>query len=126
MKLHPGDVVAAFSPTASKRKYHLCVVEGGDVAAAKLLFINSEPKYPSDLILADGDIEGLPPSRTGKTVISFSDIVRFSERQLELFRAERVSVIAEHVIEAVCEHTRGVRTLTRVQKREILAAFGRE
>lgn len=49
MRFSPGDVVEAFSPTASKREYHLCVVGTNDYGVAQFLFINSEYKYASDL-----------------------------------------------------------------------------
>ena len=123
MEIKPGDVIAAQSPTASKRKFHLCVVGVDERGVAQFLFINSEYKFESDLRLSDGEIGGLPDSRTGETVISFSDIVRFRADKLRLWQATYVTTIDKGVAGKVIAHVRTVPTLRISQINAIVNAL---
>lgn len=119
----PGDIIAAMSPTASKRKFHLCVIGYNERGVAQFLFINSDYKFESDLRLADGEIENLPKSRSGETIISFSDIVLFTDKQLKLFQGATLGKATPEVIKKVIEHAGKVRTLNRAQRNQIIAAL---
>lgn len=119
----PGDIIAARSPTAGKHKYHLCISEPNEYGVQQFLFVNSDDGYRCDLTFPDGSIENLPKSDTGKTVVSFSDIVRFSKKELELFQAQKVSTASKAVLEAVIVHAEKVSTLNRRQRRELIETF---
>lgn len=119
----PGDVVKAFSPQASKKKFHLCVCAGSPESAHSFLFLNSETNYAGDCVFADGDIDGLPESRTGDTVVCFERVVRFNEAQLGLFRAEKVSEISADVAGVLLSHARTVQTLSGRDRRIVVAGL---
>lgn len=97
----PGDVVRFFAPSAGKNKYHICVCSAIDDDLAYFIFINSNPGYEGELVYNDGVIDGLPPSKTGKTVISLGLVSRMTSKQLKIFRAEKVSTLSAAIAEEV-------------------------
>lgn len=71
-----GDIVMIYAPVAGKPKYHVCVLIPEGERAGRFLFLNSDPAYRDCLEINCARIPFLPPSRTGKTAISFSLLVR--------------------------------------------------
>jgi hypothetical protein len=83
----PGDVVKVFSDSADKTKYHLCVSLNGC-----FLFLNS-PKvrtYPGDCVVDCTELPFLPPTASGKSIISLSVVLRITPAQLQRARAQLV------------------------------------
>lgn len=88
-----GDIVQIYAPTAGKDKYHLCVCCANEDGVEKFLFINSGGGYDADFVMKDGEIDGLPESPTGDSVISCSMVVRHNQQQLKLYKAKKLAVI---------------------------------
>ncbi|MCB1528245.1 MAG: hypothetical protein KDJ45_11140 [Hyphomicrobiaceae bacterium] len=93
MMFDVGDIVQIYAPTAGKNKYHLCVCCANVDGVEKFLFINSGSGYKADFVVKDGEIDGLPKSPTGDSIISCSIVVRHNQQQLKLYKAKKLSVI---------------------------------
>ena len=107
-----GNIVRFQSPQAGKEKFHLCVRCASDGLAGCFLFLNSGSGYKGSLILDDGEIDGLPNSPTGNTVVSFSQSVRMREDQLTLFSATKTGEISASTAGVLLAHARTVPTLS--------------
>lgn len=119
-----GDVVHFDSPTASKGKFHLCLghdEHGGPRFA--FLFVNSDANFQGNCILEDGDIPGLPASRTCQSVVSFTNITRLGEEKLKLFHARSVGKISPDVAGVLIAFAKETKVLTRPEKRHVVAAL---
>lgn len=93
--MKPGEVFRLYSEIAGKPKYHLCIsIAGG------FLFINSpKPKtYAGDLVVDASHLPFLPPTPSGKSVISCSTIVSISERELHRRKATLLGVAPRSVL----------------------------
>jgi hypothetical protein len=120
-----GDIVAFFSDVSGHEKYHICVSTHTDSAAAVFLYINSEAKsgYDADCILNDGRIPGLPKSRTGKSIVSFSQLARANERKLKLYKARKIGVLPVDVARELESFAETVQTLPQPDKKIVLSAL---
>lgn len=122
-----GDVVSIFSPQAGYPKYHLCVLEASEDAAACFLFMNSNDGYPGgfvgDFVMPDTAFPFLPPSPTGQSVISCSTVVRFNVRQLELFKADVKGKISPEAAAELLSFVKTVRTLIPREKKMVIASL---
>lgn len=114
-----GDVIEMFAPTASKKKYHLCVCGVSDKGVQKFLFINSGTGYEADLCLSDGAISGLPTSPTGATIISCSLLLRYTEEQLKKFKASKIGSIDAKVASQLSEFIVSSRALVKVEREAV-------
>lgn len=119
-----GDVVLFHSPTVGKLKYHLCLGhdENGGPRFA-FLFINSEDGFRGDCVLDDGEIPGLPTSRTQQSVVSFTNITRIGEEKLQLFQAEKVGKISGDVAGVLINFARETKVLRKAEKDFVTAAL---
>lgn len=115
-----GDIVRFYSAISSKTKYHFCLSVGDVGGVHEFLFINSEAGYEGDCVFTDGDIPGLPPSRTGYSVVSFSQIIRVAEHTMKLWRPKVISKASENVIEELLAHAERVRTLSDPDKNKVI------
>lgn len=120
-----GDVVHFHSPTVGKAKYHICLGpdENGGPRFA-FLFVNSEGGFRGDCVLDDGDVPGLPISRTQQTVVSFSNISRIGEKQLALFEATKVGEISGNVAGVLLSFVKDTKILTSKEKKCFIDALG--
>ncbi len=120
-----GDVVRFFSPTAGKEKFHLCL--GWDDTGRRFAFLhlNSESGYRGDFVLNDGRIQGLPISRTGKSVVSFSALVRIGTERLRKFGAEKTGEIDVSIAEELLAFAREVPVLTGPERAFVVSALER-
>jgi hypothetical protein len=118
-----GDVVRFFSPTAGKEKFHLCIGHHGDAPLLAFLHLNSSAGYAGDCILDDGQIPGLPRSPTGKTVVSFSIVVRMGHERLQKFGAVRTGKIDGHLAGELASFAATVPALTRDERALVIAAL---
>jgi|GEM_PF-6376030 len=118
MDLAPGDIIKFHSAQAGKLKYHLCVLEITDNKAATFLFMNSGSKgsYPSDFLLDNSDVPCLPPCKTGKTIISCSQPVRMNERQLKLYRAEKMGNLDTNIAKLLISFVKETKALSKKDK----------
>lgn len=118
-----GDVVRFHSPTAGKEKFHLCIGQGENGPLFAFLHLNSGAGYRGDCILEDGQIAGLPASPTGKTVVSFSTVVRIGEKRLEKFGAVKTGVIDGHLAGELAAFAQATRVLTAAEKKLVVSAL---
>ena len=118
-----GDIVHYHSAIAGKGKYHLCILVGCENGVHEFLFINSEHKYDGDCVFTDGDIPGLPESRTGQTIGGFSQIVRVKAEKMALWDPVVKGTVSTNVIEKLLEHARIVRTLNRKDREKVINAL---
>lgn len=110
------DVVRFNSFIAGKEKFHICIKLSEDGERNFFLFVNSEGGFEGDLVLDDGEIPGLPKSRTGQSVVSFSQVIRMDDRQLNLAGAERVGEIDDHLVGDLLAFARSCRALSDYDK----------
>lgn len=118
-----GDIVKFYSVVAGYPKYHLCVLACLDDQAGIFLFINSDGGFAGDFVIDDDELPCLPESPTGKSVISCSQPVRATSRQLALYNAEKLGELLPVVARKLEKFVQGVQTLTRLEKRIVLEAL---
>ena len=110
------------SAQAGYPKYHICIVPPAGSSSGCFLFLNSKPGYAGDLVLSDGEIPGLPESATGKTVISCSQLVRATKRQLRLFGCAKVGVLPPDAAAKLEEFAATAPTLTANERKIVTEA----
>lgn len=125
MIFSPGDIVRFYNPQAGKDKYHLCVIAHTDDNAAGFLFINSKPGWEGDFVVKDGEISGLPESPTGQSVVSCSQIIRMTEKRLQIFKAEKVSDFSPALARKLATHIKETPTLTDKEKKAVQAGLSK-
>lgn len=118
-----GDVVRFHSAIAGKEKFHLCLGRTEHDAIFAFLFLNSGFGYKGDCILDDGAIPGLPKSPTGKSVVSFSMLVRIREDKLPIYGAIRTGAIDAHLAGELAAFAKEVRSLTRQEQMFVVSAL---
>jgi hypothetical protein len=118
-----GDIIKFLSPTAGKEKYHLCVQVGIEGAASQFLFLNSDPTFAHTFVVECARVPCLPVSQTGKTAFSLAMIPRLNDRQLGVFRAEKMGDIDRDLAAELCEFAKTVPTLTRSERALVVAAL---
>lgn len=118
-----GDVVRFRSAIASKEKFHLCLGRTEHETIFAFLFLNSGAGYKGDCVMDDGQIPGLPKSPTGKSVVSFSLLVRVREDKLPVFGATKTGAIDAHLAGELAAFAKGVRSLTQHEQAFVVAAL---
>lgn len=118
-----GDVVRFHSTIAAKEKFHLCLGRTETEAIFVFLFLNSGFGYKGDCVLEDGEIPGLPKSPTGKSVVSFAQLVRVKEDKLPILGATKTGAIDGHLAGELAAFAKGVRSLTRQEQAFIVSAL---
>ncbi|SMH58203.1 hypothetical protein [Maritimibacter sp. HL-12] len=118
-----GDVVRFHSTIAGKEKFHLCLGRTENEAIFAFLFLNSGSGFRGDCVLDDGQFPGLPKSPTGKSVVSFSLLVRVKEEKLPAFGATKVGAIDGHLAGELAAFAKEVRSLTRQQQAFVVSAL---
>ena len=118
-----GDIVRFYSPTAGKEKFHLCLGQRGGVPVFAFLHLNSGAGYRGDLPLDDGLAPGLPPSPTGKTVVSFSIVVQISAERLTKFGAQKTGSIDGHLAGDLAGFAKTLTVLSRPDRTFVVAAL---
>ena len=115
-----GDVVKIYAPVAGYNKYHFCVCIPENETAGKFLYLNSDPEYRDTLSIDCSRIPFLPPSRTGKTAVSFTSVARYNTERLELFQAEVLGEMPDDIIHEMFTFAQSVRSLTRSDKQLVI------
>jgi hypothetical protein len=118
-----GDIVRFYSPTAGKQKFHLCLGQRGEFPVFAFLHLNSGTGYRGDLTLDDGLVPGLPPSPTGKTVISFSIVVQMNKEQLAKFDAQKTGAIDSHLAGDLAGFAKTLTVLSHSDRAFVVAAL---
>jgi hypothetical protein len=118
-----GDVVRLYSTIAGKEKFHLCLGRTDNGTIFAFLFLNSGTGFKDDCVLDDGQIPGLPKSPTGKTIVSFSMLVRISEEKLPVLGATKTGVIDAHLAGELAPFARRVRSLTQKEQTFVVSAL---
>lgn len=119
----PGDIVAAYSKIAGKRKYHLCVCGENEHEVIWFLFLSSRRGYGGDLVLSNDQVPCIPPNATGQTVIGCSQVIRMRVDELPALEAQRIGELELETAQALLEFVRQVPTLTGKEKRAIVAGL---
>jgi hypothetical protein len=118
-----GDIVGILAPTTGYRKYHICILVGKDGAASQFLFLNSDPSFDGTYAVDCARVPCLPPSKTGKTVVSFAMLPRYNDRQLALYKAEKLGVLDAKLAGELYDFAKTVPTLTGRDRRIVLEAL---
>lgn len=118
-----GDVIRFYSTIAGKEKFHLCLGRTENETIFAFLFLNSGSGYKGDCVLDDGQVPGLPKSPTGKSVVSFSQIIRVKEQKLGVLRATKTGAIDAQLAGELAAFAKGVRSLTRQEQAFVVSAL---
>lgn len=118
-----GDILRIYVPSIGKKKYHLCVCVGAGTAAHRFLFLNSEEYFDGTYVVDCARVPCLPPSDTGKTVVSLNDIPRYSDRQLNAFQAHKMGDLAADVAAELIPFVRESPVLNKADRDMIMAAL---
>jgi hypothetical protein len=115
MNFDLGDIVEIFAPSVGYKKYHLCLGRN-EAEAPCFIFLNSEGGYKSNIEFDCKRFPMIEPSDTGKTVASLSFIIRYNEKQLQLYKANKLGVIIKDVAKEIYEFSKTIKTLTKPEK----------
>lgn len=118
-----GDIAMIYSPLAGKKKYHLCVCCANEHGVERFLFINSGAGYQADFVLNDADIGCLPESPTGKSVISCSMVVRFTQEQLKSYGAKKLGDLDWAILGALAVFLEQSPALSREERQPIVRSI---
>lgn len=118
-----GDVVRFHSTIAGKEKFHLCLGRNEHQTIFAFLFLNSGSGYKGDCVLDDGEIPGVPKSPTGKSVVSFSLLVRVREDKLPVLGATKTGAIDAHLAGELAAFAKSARSLTRQEQAFVVSAL---
>lgn len=117
----PGDVVQFFSYVAGKRKYHLCISLQGS-----FLFLNS-PKaktFRGDYIISSENIDCLPATESGRTVVSCSLVVKMTDEELQHVQAKKLGTIAPRILRDLIKFVEASPVLSPDEKDAIIEELG--
>jgi hypothetical protein len=78
-----GEIVHFYRHEAGKAKYYLCVSRHGHY-----VYLNTHKKYRPSSFVVDCSRLPLEPSKTGKSEVSCSEVMHFSDVQLARFKAK--------------------------------------
>ena len=118
-----GDVIRFHSPIAGQETFHISLGRTENEPVFAFLFLNSNPGFKSDCVLDDGQIPGLPKSPTGKSVVSFSMLVRLKEDKLSIFGATKTGAIDPHLAGELAAFVKDVRSLTQHEKAFVISVL---
>jgi hypothetical protein len=122
--LQIGDIIKILAPLKGDIKFQLCLRPNTPTQAAKFLFLNSRPRFVSDLVNKDTEIPCLPPSKTGLSVISCSDIVLANTQQLQTFGATKMGQLPSLIARRLEQHIlAGLTPFTDDEEKFVLAAL---
>lgn len=107
----PGDVIEMFAPQAGYEKYFLCVCGSNANGVLRFFYINSGDGYEGDFSYNDTELPYLPASPTGKSVISTSYLLIYSEKELKLYRARRLGTLSTDIVSVLVSELPKVRKL---------------
>lgn len=115
MNCELGDIVEVFAHSVGYKKYHLCLGRN-EAETSCFIFLNSEGGYESNIVFDCSRFKMIKPSDTGKTVASLSFIVRYNEKQLQLYKANTIGKIVNDVAKEIYEFSKTIKTLTKPEK----------
>src|ERR1700733_11521702 len=118
-----GDVVSIYAPQAGHKKYHICVYVGNTDSAYRFLYLNSDPTFADTYCVECNRVPRLPPSDTVKTVFTFAIVPRYTEKQLAIFRAEKLGELDSRLAAQVHDFASKVRTMAPKEREFVLAAL---
>ena len=118
-----GDIVRILAPQVGYYKYHLCIATGSSSVASQFLFLNSDPTFAGTYVVDCSRVPCLPVSQTGKTAFSFSAIPRYSDKQLGLFKAQKLGELDKTLATELHTFATTVKTLNTADRAVVLAAL---
>lgn len=118
-----GDIVRVFAPQAGHNKYHLCIVVGVDGAASQFAYLNSDPNFEQTYVVDCDRVPCLPKSDTGKTAFSFALLPRYNDRQLTLYKAEKLGELDAILAKELHVFAKTVKILNSADRKIVLAAL---
>ena len=120
-----GDILHFYSSQAGHPKYHLCVLKIINGNAAVFLYLNSNEGFAADFIVSDTEIPCLPPSKTGKSIISCSQLVRANERQLKLYKAKKIGRLDKKIAMNLLKFVKTIDALSKFDKKIVTNALSK-
>lgn len=118
-----GDIVRVFAPQAGHDKYHLCILVGVGGAASQFVYLNSSPDFEQTYVVDCDRVPCLPKSDTGKTAFSFALLPRYNDRQLALYKAEKLGELDAPLAKELHAFAQTVTTLNAAERKIVLSAL---
>ncbi len=117
----PGDVVRFHSYVAGKTKYHLCISLSGG-----FLFLNTyrNRSFSGDLVVPCSEIACLPPTESGKSVVSCSLIIRMDAEALNHGKATKLGVVNNSLLLDIIKYIEVSPVLSGEDKDFVLDGLG--
>jgi hypothetical protein len=118
MMFKPADVVQFHSIVADKQKFHLCLNLNG-----KFLLINS-PKsrtFRGDFVVSCSEIDCLPATESGKSVISCSLLVSMTDAELRHLKAKKIGAVSFGLLRRLTAFVEASPVLSAEDKDAIIA-----
>ena len=109
-----GDIVKFRSSLAGKPKYHLCLCvgqAGTETEVHRFLFISSGGEEFVDSFEFEDSRFPMPPSPTGKSVVSLSMVPRVRADKMHLYAPSVVGRFPADVAQELLELSKSVRSL---------------
>lgn len=118
-----GDVVRFRSADAGYAKYHLCVSNEGH-----FIYLNSPraKSFLGDFEIGASEITGVPPTPSGKSIISCTKVLWFSANDLRDMRAAQVGRVTRSVLKRLLFFVEDLATLPPETRDPILDGLGDE
>ncbi|MCK4946623.1 MAG: hypothetical protein KAS59_10230 [Alphaproteobacteria bacterium] len=120
-----GDILYFYSPHAGYPKYHLCVLKIINDDAAKFLYLNSNNGFAADFIVSDTEIPCLPPSKTGKSIISCSQLILANKRQLKLYKVKKIGRLDKKIAARLLKFVKTTDALSNTDKKIVTNALSK-
>ena len=118
-----GDIAIIFSPTAGYEKFYICICASNEHGVTQFLYLNSHDGYEGDFLLDGDEIDCLPKSPTGKSVVCCNTVAKFTDKQLGLYKARKLGVLPQATAAKLIPHVQTAKALNRLEKNLILAAL---
>lgn len=117
-----GEIIQMYCPITGYDKYHLCLQKDSETSHS-FLFLNSDPNFAEVYAVNCDRLPFLPPSKTGKTVFSFSIIYRYNSKQRQLFEAKKLGVLDKELAKELAAFARTITVLNKPQKELVIRAL---
>jgi hypothetical protein len=116
-----GEIILFNSPEAGKPKLHLCISFSN-----RFLFVNSPKQkiFFGDFEIDGARLTGVPPTPTGKSIISCNTVLKYTDDELTRLRARAVGSLDADTIRDLLEFVENLETLSPDDRNAILDGLG--
>lgn len=115
MSFDLGDILLIDAPIADHKKYHICLGQNEFIVTI-CLFLNSDNKFEGCITFNNEAFLMIPPSKTGKSVVSLALLPRYTEKQLAAYKAVKVGELSKDIAGEIALACATIKTLSRVDK----------